>query len=385
MKKISLLIIFITTLHGSTDAQIVQVVNKVVPLISEQEFYLNSATRINGKTRTYVKIELPENTISWYYAITTQVSPGNPESLGLAAKLSRSIDQSGLSETIIQNLFSSTGSSVIDVYLLDNSNIIPFINKEDNLGGQLSFEPNGSRANFAGGLVTVKQVTQKDFYLGLKNSSAMDGKYVRIEAAAIVQEQIVDNSKWSTIAKDEIHNSFYQALIEDSLPIDISKSMATCITDKISKLYTPDTFDALSDYQTQDIIEKEYNKCAESLGGIHSEKAISYGNLGWQAYERGDIDKCIEYSRKALQLDKSISTFNYNLGLCYLLKGNESVSINYYIEAISLTAKNKIKSLSIEELQGAITDLDNLITAKKQVDKSKKIKQLLILELEKYN
>jgi tetratricopeptide (TPR) repeat protein len=383
MKKIFSLIISII-LSLSTFAQVTKIVNRVVPLISEQEFYLNSVTRIGGKTRSYLKVELPENTISWYYVISTELNPGNQNSLELASKLTNVIDKTGISETLIQNIFSSTGSSVIDVYVLDNTNIIPFIDKDDNWGGSFSYKLNGTRENFGGGLVSMKTANQNNFYLGFRNTSSMDGKYVRIEAAAIVQEEIVDNTKWSIEAKDAIHVSINEALQEDSLAADLSKSMASCMTDYICMHYTPEYVASLSDYQTDDLVEKVFDKCAEKIGGVHSDKAITFGNLGWQAYENGEIDKCIEYSKKALQLDNSISTFKYNLGLCYLVKGNESIAVDYYIEAISMTGKNKLKSLSSDELQGAITDLDNLIKAKKQVDKPKKIKDLLLLELENY-
>jgi hypothetical protein len=382
-KKINLTT-FTFILFVSTFAQVTKIVDKVVPVISEQEFYLNSSTRINGKTRTYLKVELPENTISWCYVITTELNPGNQNSLELASKLTKVIDKTGLSETLVQNMFSSTGSSVIDVFILDNTNIISFVNKEDNWGNSFSYKLNGSRENFGGGLVTINASSLKSFYLGFRNTSAIDGKYIRIEAAAIVKEEMVDYSKWSNEAKDAVHLSIDEALKEDSLAPDVTKSMATCITDDICRHYTPEYIASLSDYQTEDLIEKVFDKCAEKVGGVHSEKAISYGNLGWQAYENGAIDKCIEYSKKALQLDNNIATFYYNIGLCFLVKGNESSSIEYYIEAISITGKNKLKSISIEELQGAIIDLENLIKSNKQVDKAKKIKDLLVLELKNY-
>jgi tetratricopeptide (TPR) repeat protein len=384
MKKFFTLLIFTSILFLSTFAQVSKIVNRVVPLISEQEFYLNSATRIAGKTRTYLKVELPENTISWYYVISTELNQGNQNSLELVSKLTNIIDKTGISETLIQNMFSSTGSSVIDVYLLDNTNIIPFIDKDDNWGSNFSYKLNGTRENFGGGLVSIKASTQKDFYLGFRNTSSMDGKYVRIEAAAIVQEQIIDNTKWTNETKDVVHTLIDESLKEDSLATDVSKSMASCMTDYICMHYTPEYVAELSDYQTDDLVEKVFDNCAEKIGGVHSDKAITYGNLGWQAYENGEVDKCIEYSKKALQLDNSLATFKYNLGLCYLVKENESIAIDYYIEAISMSGKNKLKSLSVEELQGAITDLDNLIKAKKQVDKAKKIKNLLLLELENY-
>ena len=56
-------------------------------------------------------------------------------------------------------------------------------------------------------------------------------------------------------------------------------------------------------------VEKMYDDCLKNLDGIDSaqkEKAITYCNLGWKSYENGDIEKCIQYSKKALTFDSAL-------------------------------------------------------------------------------
>lgn len=150
-------------------AQVETTEYRVVPVVSEQQFFLNGSMRVGGKTRTYVSVELPPNTVKWYYAITTELNQGSTTGLELAAKMTKLVDRSGISETLLLNAFASTGSSIIDVYQLDGSNIMPFVEKYDNWGGSFSYNPTNSRENFGGGVVAANTMPSGKCYLGLRN------------------------------------------------------------------------------------------------------------------------------------------------------------------------------------------------------------------------
>ena len=41
-------------------------------ILSPQQVYINSATKLGGKTRVYFTVNLPENTVRWFYVVTTR-------------------------------------------------------------------------------------------------------------------------------------------------------------------------------------------------------------------------------------------------------------------------------------------------------------------------
>jgi hypothetical protein len=96
-----------------------------------------------------------------------------------------------------------------------------------------------------------------------------------------------------------------------------------------------------------------------------AEKAVNYGNLGWKAFETGDVTKCIEYSKKALSLDNSLGYVKANLGLCYLIQNDEITATEYYIEALSDIKKMPNKADRSLTLNAAIKDINEVL--KKQL------------------
>ena len=92
----------------------------------------------------------------------------------------------------------------------------------------------------------------------------------------------------------------------------------------------------------------------ESLTDEQSE-AMTFGNLGWKAFERGDYDKCIDLSRKAIALDKSLGFVYFNIALSHLIKGENDIALEQYTKAISVTKKTFVAK---QTFSGAIDDLE---------------------------
>ncbi len=88
-------------------------------------------------------------------------------------------------------------------------------------------------------------------------------------------------------------------------------------------------------------------------------KAVNYGSIAFRFYQDNDIDHCIEYSKKALLLENSLMWVKLNLGICYLLKGDQSTANDYYIDAIS-DADKADKTDAKRYLQRAIADIDKV-------------------------
>ena len=110
-------------------------------------------------------------------------------------------------------------------------------------------------------------------------------------------------------------------------------------------------------------------------------QAITTGNLGWKSLERGEYNRCIELSKKALELDNTLVFVHYNLGLAYLLKGQSSDAIRVYTKAITLTKKLPNPKENFQAAINDITTYQNKCTSKED---TKDIYDILLAEYNKY-
>ncbi len=157
-----------------------------------QKFFINSgsnSTFKGGKSRVAIPIILPENTVKWYYEFSASRDEDQIESvtnaLSLVSELSTLVDQSGLLGFGIDQLTQPPGSDYCDVYLIDQNNYTPFLNKNP----QFLQYPEGTRENLKSGVVEIDCCHQGPIYLGLKNPDNFHGIHVVVEVAAIVKEE----------------------------------------------------------------------------------------------------------------------------------------------------------------------------------------------------
>ncbi len=109
-------------------------------------------------------------------------------------------------------------------------------------------------------------------------------------------------------------------------------------------------------------------------------QAMALGNLGWKAFERGEYDKCIELSAKALALDNTLGYVHFNIALSYLIKGLNTEAVEMYTKAISIT---KQSSFANQTFEGAIQDLNNYMSKIPYPDDAKDILDILRIEIKK--
>jgi tetratricopeptide (TPR) repeat protein len=344
--------------------QTVQRIRKVVQIMPEQTFYLNGGMRatFGGKSRTFYKIDLPKNTVEWYYTFSTsEGQTPSPSSLNLVPQLTRLVDPSGMTALAASAVMTPTGSNTCDIYLMNRQNADAFLEKVDNLGGKYYYTLSGSRENYRSGTVQVKDATYGTYFLGFKNPSASTGITVAFEVAAVVEEAVVNNDVWAKETKDRFYNTFYQNLKSQKVDDAIAKEIADCLVTKVAAQTNPAAYDAMAQNERDALFNSIYAGCTEQYKEQKTpeqEKATNYGNLGWRSYENGDIDKCIEYSKKALALDNTLGFVKANLGLCYLIKGDETTATDYYIDALSDIKKMKVASQIKTYLQATIDDIN---------------------------
>lgn len=281
MRTITAILFSVVVLCAS--AQVVTTKQEVKTIIQQRNVYLNGGARssVGGKSRVAIKIDLPPNTVSWYYEFTTQPGEGGTATLNLALQLSSLMaDPSGITKAVASQIDVPPGSASADIYLLDQNNVDLFIQKADQNGGTYTYNREGTALNTRQGVIEIDDIRTGTRYLGIKNPSTWDGLNVFIEVVAIVRE---------TEARTE-----------------------------------------------------------------SQQQAITFGNLGWKAFERGDYDRCMELSKKALGLDPTLGYVQFNIALTYLMMGMNTEALEEYTRAITLTRQSSIPK---ETFKGAIGDL----------------------------
>jgi hypothetical protein len=253
---------------------------KTVPLYEEQTFYLNGGVKatVGGRSRVTYKIELPANTVEWYYSMTVEKKEtNNIEAVNLLSQLTRLIDKTGISSIVASSLLTPTGSGACDAYLISNENVGAFIAKR-----QFYYDFNHSVLNYKNGAVrvTMKPGYLNDFYIGFKNPSSMEGVTIRFSAVAIVAEKPMDvgteihstaiiegSQKWSRDEKNRIYNSIEKGVKRycnrnkiENYTEDEMKSIAACFTDAFTR-NNKDTFLEMAEYEKERLLSDIIANC----------------------------------------------------------------------------------------------------------------------------
>jgi hypothetical protein len=164
----------------------------VVPIISQQSFYLEGCHNVTTRTgsRQVLQINLPANTVEWYYTVTTKSGHGQFSNSDLTGQLVKHVDPDrGIVTRASVRV--PGGTSVCDIYLMTN----PLeVNKYVNKRPAVSFLMNDSREHYISGAVPVKDFLDGSCFLVIRNPSSSHGVHVNIEVTAIVLSSTVGTS-----------------------------------------------------------------------------------------------------------------------------------------------------------------------------------------------
>lgn len=173
-----------------------------VVLQREQSFWLNSATYLglNKITRTAIPVILPENTVSFYYVVSTTNDRTPVTNIGLGSQLANLLlDQTGVLGSLVSNISIPAVNTPgrVNVYLLYEEDRDKFLAKED-----FNYLLVGSRMGLSNGVIEVQKFLYssveewvknprlpKTFYIGLQNPRTANGENVSIEVVAIVKKK----------------------------------------------------------------------------------------------------------------------------------------------------------------------------------------------------
>jgi len=166
-------------------------------IIDKEQYFINSgsnATFKGGTSRVIVPVDLPENTIEWYYVFSASRDKNEidrtSQELKLTSELATmllNIPTGGImgkaTNIAVDNLTKPPGSNYCDIYLLDGQNQSLFQNKL-----QYKYFNEGTRENLASGLIKLTDFNKGIWYIGIKNPDNFYGVHAVLQVVAIVLE-----------------------------------------------------------------------------------------------------------------------------------------------------------------------------------------------------
>ncbi|MCE3295147.1 MAG: hypothetical protein K0R65_861 [Crocinitomicaceae bacterium] len=346
-----------------------------VSLIEERVHELDGGTFIVfGQSRVVIPIDLPKNTVEWYYVFTsfsnTDVVASRSNTIDLFSQISKLIDRTGTTSSVISGIFAPNGSAASNVYILGSEkdaynfkmktdyDLIPIYWNVYN-----DFCITAARQ----GKMRINANLGNRVYLGIKAGDSP--VVVKIEVVAIVKEKTVDYSTWSDETITLLKNAMMESLASENIEKDVARQLTECTITKVKSEFAPDFFSDYPENKIGEILEGFYTKCYEDLSGQklgqNYSKAETLGNMSWETYLTGNIDKAVELSLKALELNADLAYVKGNLGLYYLVQGKGDLAMDTYIDAITLFKNDKLQGKELfkaahDDLKEAVKKYPNM-------------------------
>ncbi|MBW2937537.1 hypothetical protein KXJ69_05435 [Aureisphaera sp. CAU 1614] len=203
MKEKYLLFFFTLLVFQFCLSQEYETIKETKKIIDSRDIYLNGGLRsqFGGKSRTTIKIDLPPNTVEWYYSFTTSQGKKGTANLNLAFQLTGMLaDPSGISSNTLSAIKVPEGDASVDIYLMDHYNNNLFMRKADYNGEAFTQYSEGMVENTKQAIVRVDDVIEGSWYLGIRNPSSLNALNLSLEVVAITEEivEIPDSSLFNS-------------------------------------------------------------------------------------------------------------------------------------------------------------------------------------------
>ena len=266
MKKIFILTLLFHTLHSFS--QVENKTQKVVKIIDPQSFYLNGGTKnlVGGNSRAGFKIDLPPNTIEWFYAFTTEPNQNGEQNLQLQSQLELLLKTTGFSSNLLDLIKIPDGQGLIDLFLTDRKGYDLFFEK-DFFGLWKYTSPNhtieGSRTSMREAKVKIDDVKSGSHFLVIRNTSGTNGVNVKLEVVAIVEEITIDVNLWNKKTKDQLFNSLKNDIqkVYTDYNDDKIDELTGCVITKLTTNLKPSDLNTTAEYELKVYIKKWLAEC----------------------------------------------------------------------------------------------------------------------------
>jgi len=265
-------------------AQQYRTVQKVAPIHNEHTFYLNGSMAIGGKPRHAVRIDLPPNTVEWYYVFTTaenERSSGARDKIQLAGQLVQFVGKGllnssivGMAATAVGQIVKPSGVAVCDVWLTDEEGRNQFFETKY-MGAAWTYDrpkryyEAASVQNGKDGAIRIDAVKSGTVYLCFNNSALTEGVLVNFEAAAIVEtREYVD--EWAAAGKEAL----FQDCLEKFVRRDAeAESICHCTRDRIVSEHLPSVWTGFSPSEKTYLLQSIRQQCLSASGYLDKSNA----------------------------------------------------------------------------------------------------------------
>jgi hypothetical protein len=325
-------------------------------IISNQNFELNGYLKAGGRTRSFIKVNLPQNTVHWFYQVTVvNIEQKNPV-LDLSNQIAeKSKNPEFQAYNLAANvLLAPDGTAICDIFLTDKDGKDKFMERAsfntDYVYKSVNHNSSSSRLNFSHGTVKVKERYSSN-YIVFRNNSPLQGIRINIEIVALVKKTEVNWQEWSAENKKSL-NDFYSEYFEDyGYGEKTNQWIAECVSETIFKNYSPKFYYSEEMKKNMGAIIEHCEKPYKQRK-LDSENAQRHSDLANDMLEEGKIDECMNNSQQALSLNSNLSAPHIFLSICYLIKENQEKSQSYLnnflriIQSSNSTKEEKINYLN---------------------------------------
>lgn len=352
-------LLFILICWTNIFSQSYRTVSQAVSILPEQTFYLNSYTRIGGKSRNAIKIEIPKDAIQWSYMFTTsKVERGGSDNLNLLAQAAEFVGGKLLGATWIglaanagYEIIKPSGAGVVDVFVTDAKGREQFFAESWNMYSYEKPEKtfDGTRENAKDGTIISNDVSQKTLYLCFKNPSLAEGIYITLEAIAVIPTQeFVD--EWTNESREKFYNTCADALRYQPEAV---KPVCDCVQSKLTNRYKPSEFLAFTEAQRTSQQQAMLEECmtlmqTDVLKNKTRVKALEEEIQGLEAVN--NYPKLAARYQELIELGKEDEAIYYNLTRNLIFIKDYDKAKNYITKALGKYPKETSLWLNLAHL-----------------------------------
>lgn len=257
-------------------------------VVDKHTFIVHSQTYsiISDDYRSVVRIELPPNTIEWFYTVstfnlqTTNQSAGSLFS-GLASLAGKADPVAGIALSALSSQVSTISESECNIYLLDGVEKNNFMNYNG-----FKYYELGTRNRFNGGTVAIrsKNFLSGTFYLGFENPKLKDGVKIELEVVALVLNNNLPKQEQSTGGSSK---TMSDVTITDDSDVEETEINIYNNTENTLRLYFDGTFMEdippmeSTSYDTENAVYKV--KCIQKGGTASWNYTVNFTKNGQSA------------------------------------------------------------------------------------------------------
>lgn len=254
--------------------------------IIETTKVLNSTTNeslLGGVSRITIPINLPSNTVEWYYSFTTTPGSNGSSSINLLGQMGSLLGGGTPATAILSKIKIPQGSGAINAWLMTPESKYNFETQNDD---QVLYYADLSETNTTQSIRKITNPIAGSFYLGLSNNSSYEAVSVTLEVIANIRKEATTNG-WTKSTKQNMYNIVKQTLnttFKDQIKQSHINSFSGCLMTKLTKDYTPNQLSSLAGYEFNNIFASYAETCSEELNIKFDDVLIPQKNINQEYF-----------------------------------------------------------------------------------------------------